>query len=83
MLRIFRYLSGTTNLGLWYSKRSLFDLVGYFDADFTGFKIDRKNTSGTCQLLGDMLISWHSKKQASVALSAAETEYVAAASCCA
>ncbi|KAI4312534.1 hypothetical protein MLD38_037340 [Melastoma candidum] len=26
--RIFRYLSGTTNLGLWYSKRSLFDLIG-------------------------------------------------------
>ncbi|KAI4312619.1 hypothetical protein MLD38_037423 [Melastoma candidum] len=70
--RIFRYLSGTTNLGLWYSKRSLFDLIGYSDADFAGCKIDRKSTSGTCQLLGDMLISWHSKKQASVALSTAE-----------
>ncbi|KAI4365385.1 hypothetical protein MLD38_021374 [Melastoma candidum] len=81
--RIFRYLSGTTNLGLWYSKRSLFDLIEYSDADFAGCKIDRKSTSGTCQLLGDMLISWHSKKQASVALSTAEAEYVAAASCCA
>ncbi|KAI4340826.1 hypothetical protein MLD38_025627 [Melastoma candidum] len=81
--RIFRYLSGTTNLGLWYSKISLFDLVGYSDADFAGCKIDWKSTSETCQLLGDMLISWHSKKQAFVALSTAEAEYVAAASCCA
>ncbi|KAI4312864.1 hypothetical protein MLD38_037654 [Melastoma candidum] len=81
--RIFRYLSGTTNLGLWYSKRSSFDLIGYSDADFAGCKIDRKSTSGTCQLLGDMLISWHSKNQASIALSTAEAEYVAAASCCA
>ncbi|KAI4365602.1 hypothetical protein MLD38_021570 [Melastoma candidum] len=55
----------------------------YSDADFAGCKIDRKSTYGTCQLLGDMLISWHSKKQASVALSTAEAEYVAAASCCA
>ncbi|KAI4326507.1 hypothetical protein MLD38_031816 [Melastoma candidum] len=55
--RIFRYVSGTTNLGLWYSKRSLFDLVGYSDADFAGCKIDWKSTSGTCKFLGDMLIS--------------------------
>ncbi|KAI4371459.1 hypothetical protein MLD38_019692 [Melastoma candidum] len=55
----------------------------YSDADFAGYKIDRKSNSGTCQLLGDMLISWHSKKQPSVALSTAEAEYVAAASCCA
>ncbi|KAI4369936.1 hypothetical protein MLD38_018327 [Melastoma candidum] len=81
--RIFRYLFGTTNLGLWYSKRSSFDLIRYSDADFAGCKIDRKSTSGTCQLLGDMHISWHSKKQASVALSTAEAEYIAAASCCA
>ncbi|KAI4365292.1 hypothetical protein MLD38_021288 [Melastoma candidum] len=70
--RIFQYLSGTTNIGLWYSKRSSFDLIGYSDADFAGRKIDRKSTFGTYQLLGDMLISWHSKKQASVALSAVE-----------
>ncbi|KAI4387126.1 hypothetical protein MLD38_004980 [Melastoma candidum] len=58
--------------GLWYSKRSSFDLIGYFDADFAGCKIDQKSTSGTCQLLRDMLISCHSKKQASVALSTTE-----------
>ncbi|XP_068504080.1 uncharacterized mitochondrial protein AtMg00810-like [Phaseolus vulgaris] len=34
-----------------------------------GCKLDRKCTSGTCHLLGSCLISWHSKKQACVALS--------------
>ena len=60
-----------------------FNLVGYSDADFAGYKLDRKSTSGTCHLLGSSLVSWHSKKQASVALSTAEAEYVAAGSCCA
>jgi len=32
--------------------------------------------------MGPQLVSWFSKKQISIALSTAETEYVAAASCC-
>ncbi|KAJ9565842.1 hypothetical protein OSB04_001808 [Centaurea solstitialis] len=50
--RIFRYLKGTPNLGLWYSKDSGFDLTAYSDSDFVGYKIDRKNTIGGCHLLG-------------------------------
>ena len=38
--------------------------------------MDRKNTSGTCHLHGSSLISWNSKKQACVALSTAEAEYI-------
>jgi len=48
---------------------------------FAGCKLDRKSTSGTCHLLGSSLISWHSKKQACVALSTVEVEYIAAGSC--
>ncbi|WRX11175.1 Integrase [Theobroma cacao] len=51
--------------------------------DFAGSKIDRKSTSGTCQFLGSMIVSWSSKKQNSVALSAVEAEYVSLSSCCA
>jgi len=58
-------------------------LIGYSDSDFAGCKLDRKNTSGTCHLLVSSLISWHSKKQAFVALSTAEAKYIAAGSCCA
>ncbi|XP_073016049.1 uncharacterized protein [Primulina eburnea] len=81
--RIFKYLSNTPNLGLWYSKNSFFDLKAYCDADFGGYKVDRKSTSGTCFFLGNCLVSWFSKKQNCVALSTTEAEYMAAGSCCA
>ena len=81
--RIVRYLIHTPNFGIWYPKRSSFDLVGYSDSDYAGNKVDRKSTSGTCQFLGRYLVSWSSKKQNSVSLSTAEAEYIAAGSCCA
>ncbi|KAJ9562397.1 hypothetical protein OSB04_007557 [Centaurea solstitialis] len=81
--RIFRYLKGTPNMGLWYSKDSGFDLTAYSDSDFAGCKIDRKSTTGGCHLLGGKLVSWTSKKQNSVSTSTAEAEYVAARICCA
>ncbi|GJU08721.1 uncharacterized mitochondrial protein-like protein [Tanacetum coccineum] len=45
--------------------------------------LDRKSTSGGCQILGGKLVCWSAKKQSSVAMSSAEAEYVAAAGCCA
>ncbi|KAL4366735.1 hypothetical protein GQ457_05G021070 [Hibiscus cannabinus] len=83
MKRIFRYLQDTPSLGLWYRRDSTFDLHAYSDADYGGCKIDRKSTSDTCQFLGNMLISWFSKKQNNVALSTTEAEYISADSCCA
>ncbi|WVZ89564.1 LOW QUALITY PROTEIN: hypothetical protein U9M48_035948 [Paspalum notatum var. saurae] len=67
--RIFRYLKFTTELGLWYSSGSSLSPRGFSDADHAGCWIDRKSTSGTCQLLGTSLVSWSSRKHASVALS--------------
>nr|GEU78344.1 retrovirus-related Pol polyprotein from transposon TNT 1-94 [Tanacetum cinerariifolium] len=40
--RIFRYLKGTSNLGLWYLKRSCFDLKAYSDSDYAECILDRK-----------------------------------------
>ena len=80
--RIFRYLSYTPELGLFYSAASSLQLSGFSDADFGGCKLDRKSTSGTCQFLGSSLVSWSSRKQSGVALSTIEAEFVAAASCC-
>jgi hypothetical protein len=81
--RILRYLVHTQNLGLWYPKGSLFDLLGYSDSDSAGCKVDRKSTTGTCQFLGRSLVSWSSKKPNCVALSTTEAEYIAAGACCA
>ncbi|GJW32950.1 retrovirus-related pol polyprotein from transposon TNT 1-94 [Tanacetum coccineum] len=50
--RIFRYLKGTSSLGLWYPKCLGFDLKGYSDSDYAGCNMDRKSISGACQLLG-------------------------------
>ncbi|KAH9768926.1 hypothetical protein KPL71_011792 [Citrus sinensis] len=76
--RIFRYLIGTINLGLWYPRGTHIDLTCYSDVDFAGYKVGRKSTSGTCHFLGHSLVSWFSKKQNSVALSTTEAEYIAA-----
>ncbi|WVZ88979.1 LOW QUALITY PROTEIN: hypothetical protein U9M48_035444 [Paspalum notatum var. saurae] len=73
---IFRYLKFTPELGLWYSSGSSLSLRGFSDADHAGCRIDRKSTSGTCQLLGTSLVSRSSRKQASVALSTTEAEYL-------
>jgi hypothetical protein len=80
---ILRYLVHTPNLGLWYPKGSKFNLLRYSDSDYTGCKVDRKSTLGTCQFLRRSLVSWSSKKKNYVALSTAEAEYVAADACCA
>nr|GEW36271.1 uncharacterized mitochondrial protein AtMg00810-like [Tanacetum cinerariifolium] len=56
--RIFRYLKGKPDLGLWYPKDSSFNLVAYSDSDYPGASLDRKSTTGGCQFLGYRLISW-------------------------
>nr|GEW54182.1 hypothetical protein [Tanacetum cinerariifolium] len=46
MKRIFKYLKGQSELGLWYPKDSPFDLVSYTDSDYVGASLDRKSTTG-------------------------------------
>ena len=62
IIRIFKYLSGSLYLGLWYPRNSSFDLISYSDTDFAGSLLDRKSTSKTCQFLGQCLVFWFSKK---------------------
>ena len=73
-------LKGTTNVGLWYPNEATLNLKGNLDLDFTGRKLDCTSTSGTCHLLRASLISWNNKKQACVAISTAEAEYIATGS---
>ncbi|GKD68028.1 retrovirus-related pol polyprotein from transposon TNT 1-94 [Tanacetum coccineum] len=44
--KIFRYLQGTINTGIWYTKDSGFELTGFSDTDYAGCKDTFKSTSG-------------------------------------
>ena len=78
--RILRYLKGTSNLALKYKKSDEEIPIGYSDADWAGDMDDRHSTSGNLFLMSGGAVSWMSKKQATVALSTAEAEYVALSS---
>ncbi|GJX88257.1 putative ribonuclease H-like domain-containing protein [Tanacetum coccineum] len=49
--RIFKYLKGKPNLGLWYPKDSPLNLEAFSDSDYGGSNLDRKSTTGGCQFL--------------------------------
>nr|GEW48209.1 retrovirus-related Pol polyprotein from transposon TNT 1-94 [Tanacetum cinerariifolium] len=44
--KIFKYLKGQPNLGLWYPRDSPFQLEAYSDSDYAGSHGDRKSTTG-------------------------------------
>jgi hypothetical protein len=75
---VLRYIAGTLNFGLWYTKSDNNQLCGYTDSDFAGSLDDRKGTSRHSFHLGSNLISWASKKQPILSISSAEAEYVTA-----
>jgi hypothetical protein len=45
-----------------YSISSSLAVHGFSDADFVGFQLERKSTSGICQFLGSSLVPWSSRK---------------------
>ncbi|GKB33398.1 retrovirus-related pol polyprotein from transposon TNT 1-94 [Tanacetum coccineum] len=81
--RVFRYLRGTINWGLWYPKDTAMALTAYADADHAGCQDTRRSMSRSAQFLGDKLVSWSSKKQKSTTISTTEAEYINMSRCCA
>ncbi|GKC65270.1 retrovirus-related pol polyprotein from transposon TNT 1-94 [Tanacetum coccineum] len=80
--RIFRYIKGTTHLGLWYPKGTGVETIVYADSDHARDYVDRKNTKGVCTFMGCCLTSWFSKKQTALAISITEAEYVSVSKAC-
>ncbi|GKG44635.1 hypothetical protein Tco_0486073 [Tanacetum coccineum] len=70
--RVFWYLRGTINWGLWYLKYTAMALTTYANADHARCQDTRRSTSGSGQFLRDKLVSWSSKKQKSTAISTKE-----------
>nr|GEU51693.1 hypothetical protein [Tanacetum cinerariifolium] len=54
--RVFWYLKGTINMGLWYPKDIDFNLTSFTDANHAGCQDLRKITSGSAQFLREKLI---------------------------
>jgi hypothetical protein len=72
--RILRYLKGTMQLGLSYTRGDL-QLKAFSYADWAGDPNDRRSTTGLVVFLGNNPISWSSKKQQTVSRSSTEAEY--------
>jgi hypothetical protein len=79
MKRILRYIKGTLDLGMHFSSSPATSLTAYSDVDWAGCPDTCRSTSVYCIYLGDNLISWSSKWQATVSRSSAEAEYRAVA----
>ncbi|GJU80972.1 retrovirus-related pol polyprotein from transposon TNT 1-94 [Tanacetum coccineum] len=80
--RIFRYIKGTTHLGLWYPKGTGVETIIYADFDHARYYVDRKSTSGMCTFIRCCLTSWFSKKQTTLAISTTKVEYISAEKAC-
>ena len=77
--RILRYLQGTIDYGLKFIGDNN-SLVCYSDSDWAGDHVTRRSTSGYVSQFSRSTISWRSRRQATVAKSSSEAEYVALAS---
>jgi histone deacetylase 1/2 len=77
--RILRYVQGTKDYGLKIKKSKSTMVSAFSDADWAGCLDDRRSTGGFAVFLGDNLISWTARKQATVSRSSTEAEYKALA----
>ena len=67
--RILKYIAGIAELGIMYTRMEEFRLFGYCDSSYADDVDDRKSTSEFCISFGSSIVSWSSKKQATVSLS--------------
>jgi hypothetical protein len=80
--RIFKYLNGIMNYGLWYPRNTNFQLLDYSYVDWANCMDERKRMSRGALSLVDSLVAWLIKKQGSISLSTIEFEYIAVAAFC-
>lgn len=80
--RNFHYLSGTTNLGLCFTRQENFRLQGYYDVNCAIDGIKKKIISGGCHFIGGNLVPWRNKKIGTLVLSTIGVEYILATSWC-
>ena len=77
--RLLHYLKSNPGKGTIFKRNDNLTLEAYTDADYAGFMMDRRSTTGYCTFLGGNLVTWRSKKQNVVARSSTESEFRAIA----
>ncbi|GJT53717.1 ribonuclease H-like domain-containing protein [Tanacetum coccineum] len=77
--RILRYVGVTIDHGLQLHVSSTSQPTAYTDADWAGFPVTRRSTSGYCVFLDDNLFSWSSNRQVTFSRSSVKAEYIGVA----
>ena len=70
--RILRYVRYSVDIGLRIKKSNSMLVSAFSDADWAGSVDDRRSTGGFAVFLGDNLVSWSARKQATVSRSSTE-----------
>ena len=79
-MRVVRYLKGTSERGLVYSRFGNRELEAYCDSDWGSEKyVNRRSVGGYVVLLAGAAVSWRSALQRTPAQSSCEAEYIALA----
>ncbi|CAL1360023.1 unnamed protein product [Linum trigynum] len=75
--RIFRYLKGTSDVGISFGSDTECLVSGYSDSDYAGDVDTRRSMTGYVFTLGSSVVSWKATLQSAVTLSTTESEYMA------
>jgi hypothetical protein len=81
LLHVIGYIKNTIDYGLTYSRDADLSPLAFVDADYGGCRDTRRSTSGYVFTMAGGAVTWSSKRQATVALSTVEAEYVAMSRC--
>ena len=81
LMHVIGYIKNTMDHGLTYTRGAGLSPQAYVDSDYGGCLDTRRSTSGYVFLMAGGPVAWSSKRQATVALSTVEAEYVAMSRC--
>ncbi|GJZ85961.1 ribonuclease H-like domain, reverse transcriptase, RNA-dependent DNA polymerase, partial [Tanacetum coccineum] len=76
--QVLRYVKGTKDHGITYKHNGGNKIHGYSDSSYGVNTQEEKGTTGIIFYYGESPISWSTQKQATVALSSCESEFIAA-----
>jgi hypothetical protein len=77
MTRLYRYLHGSSNLGLFSAASATLDIAIYCDSDWASDLDTRHSTTGFLMIANGLPLVWYSRAQKSVSISSCEAELFA------